>query len=159
MAQRNLEKVGGVKLTDAEKAYIEELNRNAGLPALDLSKFEKIQPFQEEITSVGGSSDDTGDVSQVVPLCRVETCVGPGNIHTWHFSSIAGTSIGTKAMLNAAKTICLTFIELYTNPKELQKIRDEWKSVQGENYKYESLIGNAPPALEYFRNKAKSSSK
>jgi aminobenzoyl-glutamate utilization protein B len=159
MAQRNLEKVGGVKLTNAEKAYIEELNRNAGLPALDLSKFEKIKPFQEEITSVGGSSDDTGDVSQVVPLCRVETCVGPGNIHTWHFSSIAGTSIGTKAMLNAAKTIYLTFVELYKSPKELNKIREEWEQVQGKDYKYESLVGDAPPALEYFRNKAKESRK
>ena len=158
MAQRNLEKVGGVKLTATEKAYLEELNRNAGLPALDLSKFEKIQPFQEEISSVGGSSDDTGDVSQITPLCRVETCVGPGNIHTWHFSSIAGTSIATKSMLNAAKTIYLTFIELYKNPKELKKIREEWESVQGKDYKYECLIGDEPPALEYFRkidNKSK----
>ena len=154
MAQRNLEKVGGVKLTDAEKAYVEELNRNAKLPTLDISKFEKVCPFQENITSIGGSSDDTGDVSQVVPLCRVQTCVGPGALHTWHFSSIAGTSIATKAMLNASKTIYLTFVELYKNPKELKKIREEWESVQGKDYKYESLVGDAPPALEYFRNKA-----
>ena len=160
MAQRNLEKVGGVKLTDEEKAYFEELWRNAGQKGeADFMSFERVVPFQEELTTVGGSSDDTGDVSQVVPLCRVETCASPMAWHTWHFASIGGTSIGTKAMLNAAKIICLTFIELYTNPKELQKIRDEWKSVQGENYKYESLIGNAPPALEYFRNKAKSSRK
>ena len=159
MAQRNLEKVGGVKLTDAEKAYVEELNRNAKLPALDISKFEKVCPFQEEITSLGGSSDDTGDVSQVVPLCRVQTCVSPGALHTWHFSSIAGTSIATKAMLNASKTIYLTFVELYKNPNELKKIREEWESVQGRDYKYESLVGDAPPALEYFRNKAKVSRK
>ncbi len=153
MAQRNLEKVGGVKLTDAEKAYLEELYRNAGLPAPDFSKFEQVQPFQENISSVGGSSDDTGDVSQVVPLCRVETCLGA--IHTWHFSSIAGTSIATKSMLNAAKTIYLTFIELYKNPKELKKIREEWEAVQGKDYKYECLVGNEPPALEYYRNIAK----
>ena len=159
MAQRNLEKVGGVKLTNEEKAYLEELYRNAKLPAPDFSKFEKITPFQEVITSQGGSSDDTGDVSQVVPLCRVETCVGPGNIHTWHFSSIAGTSIGTKAMLNAAKTIYLTFVELYKNPKALKLIRDEWESVQGKDYKYESLVGDAPPALDYFRTKAAKSNK
>ena len=159
MAQRNLEKVGGVKLTDAEKAYVEELNRNAQLPTLDISKFEKVRPFQEDITSIGGSSDDTGDVSQVVPLCRVQTCAGPGALHTWHFASICGTSIGTKAMLNAAKTIYLTFIELYKNPKELKKIREEWESMQGKDYKYESLVGDAPPALEYFRNKAAKGSK
>ena len=159
IAQRNLEKVGGVKLTTEEKAYLEELNRNAGLPALDISKFEKVRPFQEVITSQGGSSDDTGDVSQVVPLCRVETCVGPGSIHTWHFSSIAGTSIATKAMLNAAKTIYLTFVELYKNPKEVKKIREEWESVQGKDYKHQCLVGNEPPALEYYRNIAQKGAK
>ena len=159
MAQRNLEKVGGVKLSDAEKAYIEELNRNAKLPTLDLSKFEKVVPFQEEITSIGGSSDDTGDVSQIIPLCRVQTSAGIGAIHTWQFSSMAGTSIATKAMLNAAKTIYLTFIELYKKPKELQKIREEWEAVQGKDYKYECLIGNEPPALEYFREIAKGAKK
>ena len=160
MAQRNLEKVGGVKLTDEEKAYFEELWHNAGQTGnADFSSFNTIVPFQEELTSLGGSSDDTGDVSQVVPLCRVETCVSPLPWHTWHFASIGGTSIGTKAMLNAAKTIYLTFVELYKNPKELKKIREEWKRVQGENYKYECLVGNAPPALEYFRNKAKNSPK
>ncbi|MBO5961934.1 MAG: amidohydrolase [Alistipes sp.] len=153
MAQRNLEKVGGVKLTNTEKSYIEELYRNAKLPAPDFSKFEEVKPFQEVISSLGGSSDDTGDVSQVVPLCRVETCLGA--IHTWHFSSISGTSIATKAMLNAAKTIFLTFVEIYKNPKELKKIHEEWEAVQGKEYKYECLIGNEPPALEYYRNIAK----
>ena len=157
MAQRNLEKVGGVKLTDAEKAYIEELYRNAKLPAPDFSKFEEVQPFQEVITSNGGSSDDTGDVSQVVPLCRVETSLGA--IHTWHFSSISGTSIATKAMLNAAKTIYLTFIELYKNPKELQKVREDWEAVQGKDYKYDCLIGNEPPALEYYRKMAEANNR
>ena len=159
MAQRNLEKVGGIRLTDVEKAYIEELNRNANLPTLDLSKFEKVKPFQEVISSQGGSSDDTGDVSQVVPLCRVETCVSPGSLHTWHFSSIAGTSIATKAMLNAAKTIYLTFVELYKNPKELKKVREDWEAVQGKDYKYECLVGNEPPALDFFREQAEKGSK
>ena len=109
------------------------------------------------ISSLGGSSDDTGDVSQVVPLCRVETCLGA--IHTWHFSSISGTSIATKAMLNAAKTIYLTFIELYKNPKELQKVREDWEAVQGKDYKYDCLIGNEPPALEYYRKMAEANNR
>ena len=159
MAQRNLEKVGGVVLTDAERAYAEELARNAGLPISYLDRFEVIRPFRENISSSGGGSDDTGDVSQVVPLCRVETCASIDAAHTWHFASICGTSIGTKAMLNAAKTIYLTFIELYKSPKKLKEIRDEWESVQGKDYKHESLVGNAPPALEYFYNKAKKSQK
>ena len=160
LAQRNLEKVGGITLTNEEKAYFAELWRNAGKTGEpDFSKFGSVVPLQEKFTTTGGSSDDTGDVAQVVPLCRVETCVSPMAWHTWHFASIGGTTIGTKAMMVAAKTICLTFIDLYKNPKELKKIRDEWEAVQGKDYKYECLVGNAPPALEYFRDKAKQSQK
>ena len=160
MAHRNLEKVGGVVLTDEEKAYVDELCRNAGeKKPTEYTTFEKVLPFQEKLSRAGGGSDDTGDVSQVVPLCRVQTCVSPLTSHTWHFASISGTTIGTKAMINAAKTICLTFIELYKNPKELKKIREEWESVQGKDYKHECLVGNEPPALEYFYNKAKRSQK
>ncbi len=158
MAHRNLEKVGGIELTEAEKAYVKELNRGTGeSSSVDLTPFERIEPFVEEWTFGGGSSDDTGDVSQVVPLCRVETCANVISIHTWNFSSIVGTSIGTKASLNAAKTITMTFIDLYKNPAALKQIREEWESAQGKDYKYESLIGNEPPALEYFRNKAAAS--
>ena len=160
VAQSNLEKVGGVMLTDEEKAYVQQLWSNAGrTDEFDFSKFECVLPLREKVSSSGGGSDDTGEVSQVVPLCRVETCASPITAHTWHFASICGTSIGTKAMLNAAKTICLTFIELYENPKKLKEIRDEWEAVQGKDYKHESLVGNEPPALEYFYNKAKKSQK
>ena len=159
MAQRNLEKVGGVMLTEEEKAYVKELYRNAGQAGdPNFSQFEKVLPLKEYSIG-GGGSDDTGDVSQVVPLCRVQTCVSPLTSHTWHFASISGTTIGTKAMLNAAKTICLTFIELYKNPKELKKVREAWEAVQGKDYKHECLVGNEPPALEYFYNKAKKSQK
>ena len=159
MAQRNLEKVGGVMLTEEEKAYVKELYRNAGQSGeANFSQFEKVLPLKEYSIG-GGGSDDTGDVSQVVPLCRVQTCVSPLTSHTWHFASISGTTIGTKAMMNAAKTIYLTFVELYKNPKELKKIREEWERVQGKDYKHECLVGDAPPALDYFHKKAKKSQK
>ena len=159
MAQRNLEKVGGVMLTEEEKAYVKELYRNAGQSGeANFSQFEKVLPLKEYSIG-GGGSDDTGDVSQVVPLCRVQTCVSPLTSHTWHFASISGTTIGTKAMMNAAKTIYLTFVELYKNPKELKKIREEWERVQGKDYKHECLVGDAPPALDYFHKKAEKSQK
>ena len=160
MAHHNLEKVGGVKLSDEEKKYVEELWSNAGEKGkVAFSKFETVLPLEEEFSYRGGQSDDTGDVSQVTPLCRIQTCAGPTALHTWHFASICGTSIGTKAMLNTAKTIYLTFVELFKNPKELKKIREEWEAVQGKDYKHECMVGDAPPSLEYFRNKAAQSKK
>ena len=160
IAHRNLKKVGGVMLTDEEKEYVKVLYRNGGQKKeVDFSRYESIVPFREQLSSAGGGADDTGDVSQVVPLCRVETCTSPMTAHTWPFACISGTTIGTKAMLNAAKTIYLTFVELYQNPEELKKIREEWESVQGKNYKHECLVGNEPPALEYFYQKAAKSQK
>ena len=160
IAHRNLKKVGGVMLTDEEKEYVKVLCRNGGQEKeVDFSRYESIVPFHEQLSSAGGGADDTGDVSQVVPLCRVETCTSLMTAHKWPFACISGTTIGTKAMLNAAKTIYLTFVELYQNPEELKKIREEWESVQGKNYKHECLVGNEPPALEYFYQKAAKSQK
>ena len=160
IVHRNLKKVGGVMLTDEEKEYVKVLCRNGGLKKeVDFSRYESIVPFREQLSSAGGGADDTGDVSQVVPLCRLETATCPIAPHKWPFACISGTTIGTKAMLNAAKTIYLTFVELYQNPEELKKIREEWERVQGKDYKHECLVGNAPPALEYFYNKAKKSQK
>ena len=160
IAHRNLKKVGGVMLTDEEKEYVKVLYRNGGQKKeVDFSRYESIVPFHEQLSSAGGGADDTGDVSQVVPLCRVETCTSLMTAHKWPFACISGTTIGTKAMLNAAKTIYLTFVELYQNPEELKKIREEWESVQGKNYKHECLVGNEPPALEYFYQKAAKSQK
>ena len=160
IAHRNLKKVGGVMLTDEEKEYVKVLCRNGGQEKeVDFSRYESIVPFHEQLSSAGGGADDTGDVSQVVPLCRVETCTSLMTAHKWPFACISGTTIGTKAMLNAAKTIYLTFVELYQNPEELKQIRAEWESVQGKDYKHECLVGNEPPALEYFYQKAAKSQK
>lgn len=155
IAQRNLEKVGGVYLTDAEKAYASELKRNAGrTDPVDFSLFEEVQPLTDII--VAGGSDDTGDVSQVVPLCKIETCANLIGAHTWHFSSISGTSIGTKALVKGAEAIYWTVVEVFSKPKELKAIRDEFESVQGKDYrqKYRMLSGELNEVMEFFRNQA-----
>ena len=103
--------------------------------------------------TTSGGSDDTGDVSQVVPLCKVETCANIIGAHTWHFSSISGTTIGTKALINGAKTIYLTIVELFEKPKELKAIREEFEAVRGKDYKHQPLAGDTPP-IDFFINSA-----
>ena len=51
-------------------------------------------------------------------------------------------------MMVAAKTLALTAIDLYTKPELILKAKDEFKMVRGE-YKYEALLGNRKPALNY----------
>ncbi len=155
MAQRNLEKMGGVYLSDEEKSYISELNRNAGRSdAVNFALFEKVQPLAKMTTS--GGSDDTGDVSQVVPLCKVETCANIIGAHTWYFASISGTTIGSKALINASKVLYMTALDLYTKPKELKAVRDEFEAAQGKNYreKYRSLSGDIEYTLPLLQKQA-----
>ena len=50
----------------------------------------------------------------------------------------------------AAKSLALTAIDLYKDPALIQKAREEWiKARGGLEYKYEALLGNRKPALDY----------
>jgi aminobenzoyl-glutamate utilization protein B len=52
-------------------------------------------------------------------------------------------------MMIAAKTMALTAVDLYTDPLKIEEATREFKRKRGENFKYEALIGNRKPALDY----------
>ncbi|MBQ7194136.1 MAG: amidohydrolase [Bacteroidales bacterium] len=152
MALKNLIKVGGVKLDDREKAFVDEVKRNSGSTSMgNFSKFETVRDYFGPIIATGGS-DDVGDVSQVVPLFKVNTTVNVAGAHTWQMATLAGTTIGTKALINAAKVMYLTAVDLYTKPKELKAVRDEFESVRGANPHYEPLMGDRKPPIDFYTN-------
>ena len=68
--------------------------------------------------------------------------------HSWQAISAGGTEIGTKGMLVAAKTMALTAIDLYTNKAIIPKAKEELQKAKGD-YKYEALLGDRKPALNY----------
>ena len=49
----------------------------------------------------------------------------------------------------AAKTIALTAIDLYDSPATIAEAWKELKKRTGDDFKYESLIGDRKPALDY----------
>ena len=51
-------------------------------------------------------------------------------------------------MLVAAKTMALTAIDLYTNKAIIPKAKEELQKAKGD-YKYEALLGDRKPALNY----------
>jgi aminobenzoyl-glutamate utilization protein B len=73
-------------------------------------------------------STDVGDLSLVTPLSMLETACFPTATpgHTWGEVASAGSSIGHKGMLHAAKIMAITAMELYANPEHLPKIRKEF---------------------------------
>jgi aminobenzoyl-glutamate utilization protein B len=95
-----------------------------------------------------------GDVSWVVPTIGLGTATWvPGtSAHSWQAVASGGTSIGRKGMMVAAKTIALSAIDLFKNPKMIQEATEEWTKKRGVDFQYKSLLGTRKPALNYRDN-------
>ncbi len=147
--QKNLESVGGVKYTAEEKAFAEKIQTSFTFKYPAVEEAEKIRPLKIE-SDAGGGSTDVGDVSYVVPTVGLRAATwAPGTpAHSWQAVACGGTEIGTKGMNVAAKTMAMTAIDLFTQPALIQQAKDEFVKQKG-NYKYEALLGNRKPALNY----------
>ncbi|MBQ9474962.1 MAG: amidohydrolase [Bacteroidales bacterium] len=152
MIQKNLNIVGGLDLDEREKAFALEVQRNSpdcknpeDLSAMLTAVPEPVPPQS------GGVSSDVGNVSQVAPLAKliVSTNVNAGGSHSWQMTATGGTTIGTKGLLNAAKILYLTAMDLYNSPKDIQAIRKEYEEVRGKDFKFVPLMGDRKPPLDY----------
>ncbi|MFJ5765795.1 M20 family metallopeptidase [Lysinibacillus sp. NPDC093210] len=95
-----------------------------------------------------GGSTDVGDVSWIVPTVQCTTvCMALGTpLHTWQVVSQGVMPIAHKGMLQAAKIMACTAVELINNPALIAEAKKEWKErLDGETYV--SLIpeGTMPP--------------
>lgn len=143
----NLEEVGGVLYDDEEWAFAEALKKS--LPAQPaLESAADIQPFEWGRTY---ASSDAGDVSWKVPASTLSAATWvPGTAaHSWQAIAAGGTSIGAKGMMVAAKTMALTAVDLYTDPGKVAEIRAEFEERRGPDFKYQPLLGDRDPPLDY----------
>ena len=69
--------------------------------------------------------------------------------HSWQAVAAGGTSIGTKGMMIAAKTLTSTAIELFSNTNIIDKAKAEFLESRGKDFKYIPLLGDRDPALDY----------
>jgi len=146
----NLRAVGGYVYTPEEKVFAEKIQTTFTSTAPALSSTNVISEFKI-LDGSGFGSTDVGDVSWVVPTAGLSTATWvPGTAaHSWQAVAAGGTSIGNKGMMMAAKTMALSIIDVYSNPATIEAAWKELKKRTGENFKYESLIGDRPPALNY----------
>jgi len=152
MMHANLSAVGGVAYTEEERRFAEVLQRSFGDDAPPIEQAEEIKPF-ELLTGArrGGGSTDVGDVSWTVPTVglRTATWVPGTSSHSWQAVASGGTSIGTKGMLVAAKTLARSAVDLFQQPDLIEAAREEFDERRGPNYRYISLVGDRPPPLDY----------
>ncbi|NNC37010.1 MAG: amidohydrolase [Hyphomonadaceae bacterium] len=148
MMDAKLRIVGGVEYTPAEKKFAQKMAKSFDKPKFKLGSEAEIQPYSR---SLGYGSTDVGDVSYATPTVglRTATWVPGTSAHSWQSSAASGMSIGFKGANNAAKTLTLAAIELYTNPELREKATAEFHEARGKNYKYKSLLGDREPPLDY----------
>ncbi len=148
MMDEKLREVGGVEYTAEEKKFAEKIRKTFDNPRSTLESANEIQPYDR---SLGYGSTDVGDVSYAAPTVGVRTATwAPGtSAHSWQAVAASGTSIGFKGAQVAAKALTLAAIELYENPELRQAAKEEFDEARGENYKYQSLLGNRKPPLDY----------
>ena len=146
----NLDFVGGVYYDEKEKVYAEKIQKTLK-NKLPLSSSEDVMPFVIKTTTKGGGSTDVGDVSWVVPTAGFSTATyvpgTPG--HSWQAASCSGTSIGFKGMINAAKTLAMSGLDIILDKSLIEKAWVEFEEKKGKNYIYAPLIGDRAPALDY----------
>jgi aminobenzoyl-glutamate utilization protein B len=143
----NLRAVGGYSYTTEEKVFAEKIQKTFTTVTPPLSSTNSIS--EEQLFS--GGSTDVGDVSWVVPTAGFTSATWvPGTAaHSWQAVAAGGTSIGNKGMMMAAKTLALSMIDVFSNPIIVDTAWKEFRLKTGVDFKYESLIGTRPPALDY----------
>lgn len=150
VVHRNLLKVGGVYYNDAETQFAQELAKSYGDIPFSIESAKAVLPFTVRERGTGGSTD-VGDVSWVVPTAglRAATWVPGTSAHSWQAVAAGGTSIGTKGMMVAAKSLALSAVELFMNQQVIQEASSELVRRTGQDFIYESLLGDREPPLDY----------
>jgi len=144
-----LNEVGGVAYTPGERAFAEKIYATLISPTEELGSEAKVQAFDFERPGLG--STDVGDVSWTVPTVglRTATWVPGTSAHSWQATAAGGISIGYKGMNVASQTLALTGRELFTRPDILARAKAEFETRRGPDFKYEALLGDRAPALDY----------
>ena len=146
----NLQTIGGVTYNEEEKTFAEKIMKTYSDIQPNIKDATTIKPYFVSYKGTGGSTD-VGDVSWAVPTAglRTATWVPGTSAHTWQAVAAGGTSIGKKGMMVAAKVLALTAIDIYNQPNLADEARKELIKVRGEDFKYEALLGDRKPPLNY----------
>lgn len=146
LLDRNLRRVGGLSYTAEEQAFARALSKTFGRDnSLPPGSQEQVQAPEE---GYGSASSDVGDVSWILPTAQITTATfvpgTPG--HSWQSTACAGSSIGRKGLLVAAKTLALTAMDLFTDPQQVEAARASFnKRRAGHEYRSRVPAGQKPP--------------
>jgi aminobenzoyl-glutamate utilization protein B len=146
---KNLERVGGFSYTPEEAKFVDEIRETLTDPSDDgIGSPEKIQPMRSG--AVGSFSTDYADVSWSVPAVSMSGATfAPGvPTHSWQATACAGSTIGVKGMMVAAKSMALTTVDLFTDPTHIQKAKAEFDQKRGPTFVYKTRLADRKPGFD-----------
>ncbi len=148
----NLTKIGGVKYTPEEVEFAKKMQESFDFKAPPISEAQEVKEYK---LGFFPASTDVGDISWLVPTVALSTATAvPGTPgHSWQNVACSGMSIGFKGMINAAKVMAMTGVDLVMNPALITKAREEFENKRGKDFKYESLVGDREPPLDFRKSK------
>lgn len=146
LMQQNLELLGPITYTAEETAFGKKIQEATGKPQVGMDS--QINPLEETLEHPGGGSTDVGDVSWVVPNINLSVTTAPKDTpwHSWAVVACGGMSIGHKGMLQAAKALSMTMVDMFEDPKKVEAIKAEFKQRKGD-FQYKALIPDGPPPV------------
>ena len=145
---RGLQRAGGYQYTPEEQRFAQNLQKSLD-SAGQRSGPDSVRADKSETN--GSASSDVGDVSWVVPTAQftAATFVSGTAAHTWQAAACAGSSIGRKGMLVAARTLALAAVELFEKPAEVQAAREAFDKRRAGRTWTTHINAGAKPPLDY----------
>jgi aminobenzoyl-glutamate utilization protein B len=146
----NLKTVGGVSYDKTEEDFALKIFPSLNRKDVNISDAALVKPYADQSDEAFGSTD-VGDISWLVPTAGISSATWvPGTAaHSWQAVAAGGMSIGHKGMMVAAKTMALTIMDCLVNPEMLKNAKLELLKRRGEPFKYEALLGDRNPPLDY----------
>jgi aminobenzoyl-glutamate utilization protein B len=159
----NIRRVGMPVWSEADQQLARAVQKLVDAPKVDFEDGDPIDGLKTTVDtlkgsvpfSMGGGSDDIGDISWNVPTIQL---FYPANIpgtkgHHWADAIAMATPIAHKGSVAGAKAIALTLIDMITNPALLDSAKAYFTNVQTKDVHYQPFItANDPPSI--FLNKA-----
>ena len=152
---QSLHTAGAISWTPEEIAFGQKIQATFAPGAPALSTVGEIAPATLYDDAMGGSTD-VADVSWVVPTVGLSTATFvPGSAgHSWQNVAAAGSRIGVKGAVLAAKTLALTAADLFRSPETIAAAKQEFTAKRGADFQYKALLGDRKPPLDYRKTGA-----
>jgi aminobenzoyl-glutamate utilization protein B len=140
----NLRWLGPIAYTPEEEAFAKALQKAAGVEPVGMETAIGALEGQEK----EGGSTDVGDVSWNVPTLHVSVTTAPRRVpwHAWPVVASGGMSIGHKGMVQAAKTLAATMVDLFDDPAARAAVREEFEK-KTRGFVYQPFIPDGPPPV------------